>query len=157
MGKHKTLVRAYADTSVFGGVFDEEFEKPSKMFFDVVRAGDIKLLTSELVRQEIQAGPRKVQAFFEEMLSFAEVVGISDAVLELQRTYVNKGIVSKKYATDAMHVALATAAGARVIVSWNFKHIVNFQKIPMYNAVNASQGYHPIGIYSPLEVTGYED
>lgn len=157
MGKHKTLVRAYADTSVFGGVFDEEFKKPSKKFFDIIRAGDIKLLTSELVREEIQAGPHKVQAFFEEILSFAEVVGISKAVLELQKTYVNKKIVSKKYATDALHVALATVAGARVIVSWNFKHIVNFQKIPMYNAANASQGYHPIGIYSPLEVTEYED
>jgi Na+/citrate or Na+/malate symporter len=142
---------------VFGGVFDEEFEKPSKLFFEVVKTGDIKLLTSELVRQEIQAGPHKVQSFFEEVLLFAEVVGISEAVLELQKTYVNKGIVSKRYATDAMHVALATVAGARVIVSWNFKHIVNFQKIPMYNAVNASLGYHPIGIYSPLEVTGYED
>jgi len=157
MRKHKTLVRAYADTSVFGGVFDKEFEKPSKKFFEVVKAGDIKLLTSELVRQEIQAGPHKVQALFEEMLSFAEVVGISEAVLELQKAYVSREIVSKKYATDAMHVALATVAGAKVIVSWNFKHIVNFQKIPMYNAVNASQGYHPIGIYSPLEVTGYEN
>ena len=157
MGKHKTSVRAYADTSVFGGVFDEEFEKPSQRFFEVVRAGDIKLLTSELVREEIQAGPHKIYKFFEEILSLAEIVGISEAVLELQRTYVAKEIVSKKYATDAMHVALATVAGAKVIVSWNFKHIVNFQKIPMYNAVNASLGYHPIGIYSPLEVTGYED
>lgn len=156
MGKHGTLVRAYADTSVFGGVFDEEFQKPSKKFFEIVRTGDIKLLTSELVREEIQAGPHKVQAFFEEMLLFAEVVGISEAVLELQKSYISRKIVSKKYSTDAMHVALATVAGARVIVSWNFKHIVNFQKIPMYNAVNASQGYHPIGIFSPLEITGYE-
>lgn len=157
MRKHKTIVRAYADTSVFGGVFDEEFEKPSKRFFEVVKAGDIKLLTSELVREEIQAGPHKVQAFFEEMLLSSEIVDISQAVLELQEAYVNKTIVSKRYATDAMHVALATVSGARVIVSWNFKHIVNFQKIPMYNSVNASRGYHPIGIYSPLEVTGYED
>lgn len=87
MGKHKIHVRAYADTSVFGGIFDEEFEKPSKKFFDVVRAYDIKLLTSELVRQEIQAGPHRVQSFFEEMLPFAEVVGINAAVMELQRTY----------------------------------------------------------------------
>jgi len=157
MGKHKTLVRAYADTSVFGGVFDKEFEKPSKAFFDLVRAGDIKLLTSELVRQEIQAGPHKVRLLFEEFLALAEVVGINESVLDLQKTYINKGIVSKKHATDAMHMALATVAGAMVIVSWNFKHIVNFQKIPMYNSVNTSQGYHPIGIYSPLEVTEYEN
>jgi len=157
MGKNKILVRAYADTSVFGGVFDEEFEKPSKKFFNAVRSGDIRLLTSELVRQEIQAGPYKLQKFFEKMLAFAEVVGVSEAVLELQKTYINRKIVSRKYATDAMHVSLATVAGARVIVSWNFKHIVNFRKIPMYNPANASQGYHPIGIYSPLEVIGYED
>jgi hypothetical protein len=65
--------------------------------------------------------------------------------------------VSKKYSTDAMHVALATVAGARVIVSWNFKHIVNFRKIPMYNAINVMQGYNNIGIYSPMEVTEYEN
>jgi predicted nucleic acid-binding protein len=157
MGKHKTFLRAYADTSVFGGVFDKEFEKPSKKFFEVIKTGEIKLLTSELVRQEIQAGPQRVQAFFEEMLLFSEIVGINEAVMDLQKGYIHKGIVAKKYATDAMHVALATVAGARVIVSWNFKHIVNFQKIPMYNAVNASQGYHLIGIYSPLEVIEYEN
>ena len=44
-----------------------------------------------------------------------------------------------------------------MIVSWNFKHIVHYQKIPLYNAVNTLQGYGNIFIYSPLEVMGYED
>lgn len=157
METRSKIVLAYADTSVFGGVFDEEFARPSKIFFDSVRAGRITLLTSELVRQEIQAGPKKVRDFFDEMLLFAEVVGINEAVLNLQKIYLNKKIVSKKYSTDAMHVALATVAGARVIVSWNFKHIVNFRKIPMYNAINVMQGYNNIGIYSPMEVTEYEN
>lgn len=42
-----------------------------------------------------------------------------------------------------------------MIVSWNFKHIVHFEKIPLYNAVNTLQGFGPIQIYSPLEVAGH--
>ena len=41
-----------------------------------------------------------------------------------------------RHSADALHVAQATVASCRVIVSWNFKHIVHFAKIPLYNAVN---------------------
>jgi len=59
------LIRVYADTSVFGGVFDEEFKTASKAFFDAVRKSKFKLITSELVREEMQAAPRKVLNLFE--------------------------------------------------------------------------------------------
>ena len=62
-----------------------------------------------------------------------------------------------KYSDDALHVAVATVSGCSLIVSWNFKHIVHFQKIPLYNAINAIQGYPQIAIFSPLEVIRYED
>ena len=54
-------------------------------------------------------------------------------------------------------MALATVSGCRLIVSWNFKHIVNFQKIPLYNGVNQASGYGPIGIHTPPEVIVDED
>jgi hypothetical protein len=54
-------------------------------------------------------------------------------------------------------VAQATVAGCRVIVSWNFKHIVHFAKIPLYNAVNVLQGYGAIAIHSPQEVVADEE
>ncbi|MDJ0509521.1 MAG: hypothetical protein QNJ64_09750 [Crocosphaera sp.] len=57
---------------------------------------------------------------------------------------------------DALHVALASVSGCSMIVSWNFKHIVHFQKIPLYRAINAVKGYAQIDIYSPLEVINYE-
>ena len=151
------LIRVYADTSVFGGVFDEEFEAASKEFFDAVKKGTFKLITSELVREEIQAGPQKVLALFEEFLVIAEIAEITESSLQLQQSYVEAGIVSEKYATDALHVALATVSNADLIVSWNFKHIVNFQKIPLYNAVNTLNKFGKIAIYSPLEVIGNED
>jgi hypothetical protein len=53
---------------------------------------------------------------------------------------------------DALHVALATVSGCSTIVSWNFRHIVHFQRMAQYNLVNLSRGYPQIGIFSPAEV-----
>lgn len=150
-------IRIYADTSVFGGVFDVEFEEPSKAFFDAIRAARFVLVSSELVRQEIQAGPQRVQELFGDILPGAEIAEVTAEALKLQEAYTDAGILSEKHSTDALHVALATVSRASLIVSWNFKHIVNFQKIPMYNAVNTLHGYRGISIYSPQEVIEYED
>ena len=151
------LTRVYADTSVFGGMFDEEFETASKELFDAIKKGSFKLITSELVREEIQAGPQKVLDIFEEFLAIAEIAEITESALQLQQSYIQAGIISEQYATDALHVALATVSSADLIVSWNFKHIVNFKKIPLYNDVNTLNNFRKIAIYSPLEVIESED
>lgn len=150
-------ISVYADTSVFGGVFDEEFSEPSKAFVDAVRAGSFGLVTSELVRQEIAAAPDAVRQLFDDLLPVARIATVTDEALRLQQAYLAAAIVSERFATDALHVALATVSGTSMIVSWNFRHIVNFRKIPKYNAVNKLHGYGDIAIYSPLEVIGYED
>ena len=150
-------IRIYADTSVLGGVFDDEFQGPSKAFFDAIRGARFVLVTSELVRQEIQAGPKSVQELFFEILPLVDIAEITEEAVKLQQAYTEAGILSEKYSTDALHVALATVSQSSLIVSWNFKHIVNFQKIPMYNAVNKLHGYREIAIYSPLEVIEDEE
>ena len=129
----------YADTSVFGGVFDEEFSEPSKAFIDAITAGSFILVTSELVREEIATAPEAVRQLFDDLLPVARIAAITDEALQLQQAYLRAAIVSERFATDALHVALATVSGTSMIVSWNFRHIVNFQKIPKYNAVAAKQ------------------
>jgi hypothetical protein len=74
-----------------------------------------------------------------------------------QKAYLHAGIVGEKWATDALHVALATTNRCRLIVSWNFKHIVHFDKIPLYNGVNLINGYDTLSINTPSEVIDYED
>jgi len=150
-------ISVYADTSVFGGVFDDEFREPSKAFIDAVTADRFTLVTSELVRQEIASAPQTVRQLFDNMLPIAQIATVTAETIQLQQAYLNATIVSERFATDALHVALATVSGASVIVSWNFRHIVNFQKIPKYNAVNKLHGHSDIAIYSPLEMIGYED
>ena len=153
----KKSITVYADTSVFGGVFDQEFQNASSAFFKAITHKKFQLVTSEVVAEEIQAGPDKVQALFTECLPLAKIAEVSIEALQLQQAYIDAEIITEKYATDALHVALATTNAVEIIVSWNFKHIVNFQKIPMYNAVNTLNGFGHVAIHSPLEVVEYED
>ena len=115
------------------------------------------MLTSVVVKEELESAPTEVSALFEEMLNFAKIVDVSEEVLQLREAYLNAKIVTGQWSTDALHVALATVAGCSMIVSWNFKHIVHFSKIPLYNAVNTLYGHSNIAIHSPLETIYYED
>jgi hypothetical protein len=81
----------------------------------------------------------------------------SEAAASLRDAYVTHGIVGPTCHVDALHAALATVARCDAIVSWNFRHIVHFGKIRLYNGINLVQGYPPIAIHSPREVIGYDD
>jgi len=133
--KH-AVKRIYVDTSVFGGVFDEEFKEPSQKFFEQVKQGLFELVISGVVEGEISDAPDNVRNLYEHMLQYANVVEVTEQSLRLQNAYLNAKVVSKKWADDALHVAVATVSVCDMIVSWNFKHIVHFEKIPLYNAVN---------------------
>ena len=76
----------------------------------------------------------------------------NEEALSLQQAYMNAGIVVQNYADDALHVAHATIACADVIVSWNFKHLVNPAQIRSFNGINMSKGYGMIVILSPEDV-----
>ncbi len=150
-------IKVYADTSVYGGVFDEEFAEASSAFFDLVRSGEYILYVSDVVNQELSVAPKKVNELFKKFLPTAQLIDVGSDALELQQAYIAEGILTEKWYDDAMHVALATVAECNVIVSWNFKHIVNFRKIPLFNAVNVLKGYREIAIHSPMEVINYEE
>ena len=146
----------YADTSVYGGVFDDEFNEASIAFFDAAKAGVFSLVVSEVVQRELSYAPVQVADFFQSILPLTYLAPVSQEAIDLQQAYIQEGVVTAKSLDDALHVALASVAGCDMIVSWNFKHIVNFRRIPLFNAVNTLKGYKPISIYSPLEVVSDE-
>ena len=150
-------IRVYADASVYGGAFDEEFDAASREFFDGVRAGRLQLVFSKVVGDELKDAPEAVRNLFDEMCRIAETADVREGALRLQEAYLSAGIVGQRWEADALHVALATESQCSVIVSWNFKHIVNFRKIPLYNGVNLACGYSAIAIHTPQEVIADED
>ncbi len=130
----KTL-RVYADTSVFGGIFDDEFSVASKKFFQEIGNGNFSLVTSAVVQKEIDSAPDQVKNFFEKMVQMAEIADISEKAISLRNSYLKANILTLKSSDDALHVALATVSKCDLIVSWNFKHIVHFDKISLYNNI----------------------
>lgn len=150
-------MRIYVDTSVFGGALDEEFSAASLRFFAQARKDRYLILVSPATLGELALAPEDVRRFFDDLPADTkeelEAGGEADA---LAQAYVKMGAAGKDSLQDAQHVALATIAGADLILSWNFKHIVNYERIRRFNAVNLMNGYPPIDIRSPLEI-GDED
>lgn len=150
------LQRVYLDTSVLGGCFDPEFAEWSNGLVQDLRIGLYRPLLSEVLAAEIQDAPEQVQILYAELLHLnAEMVEVSVEAFELADAYQLRKIISPKFYDDGLHIALATIAEADVLVSWNFKHIVRFDRIRLFNAINLEFGYKPLQIYSPREVTTY--
>jgi predicted nucleic acid-binding protein len=149
-------IRIYVDTSIIGGKFDPEFTKPSHKFFKQVNENKFHLIISTLVQEELIAAPEYVRVFFDELKRNATLIEVTEPALKLREAYLKANIVSKKISNDALHVALATVNHCPIIVSWNFKHIVHYEKIALYNSINILEGFQQIAIYSPMEVINYE-
>lgn len=146
--------RVYTDTSVIGGCFDAEFERWSNGLFQDFRLGLFAPVVSSVVFAEVEDAPEPVQKAYDELLSLgAEILLVTDEALNLADAYLERGVLTPKFYDDATHIALATLSGVDLVVSWNFRHIVHYDKIRAFNAVNIERGYKPVQIYSPREVT----
>ena len=154
-GTRKIRKKVFVDTSVFGGCFDKEFEKESRWFFDEVAAGRFEVVVSKIVMDEIDDAPEHVQRFVDG-LNF-RVLDPNDEVTRLRDAYIDEGILGKSSLDDAEHIAAASIEAVDLMVSWNFKHIVHFDKIRAYNAINVLRGYRGIDIRCPSEVISYDD
>ena len=109
---------------------------------------------SEVVAAEIAVAPREVKARFAELLDCEpEIIRRTPTANDLAQAYLDRAILGANYRNDALHIALASVADIDILTSWNFRHIVHFDKIRMFNAVNLLYGYKAIQICSPREVT----
>ncbi len=140
-----------------GGACDDEFAEASEALFARVESGTFRLLLSPVVVAELRQAPAPVVAVYRRLEPLSEWVEVTDDVLALRDRYLASNVVTARWADDALHVALATVHGAAVIVSWNFKHLVNLDKIRGCNGVNLLNGYSTLEIRTPREVTGDED
>ena len=150
--------RFYFDTSVFGGVFDTEFDEVSLVLFEKVTLGKIVCVYSDLSEKELSKAPQQIKDFFKQLPDkHLEQVNVSQEALLLANEYISQNVVGKTSYNDCVHIALATIHKVDILVSWNFKHIVNVYRIRGYNSVNLRLGYSPLEIRSPNDIIGYEN
>jgi hypothetical protein len=129
------MMKVYVDTSVFGGYL----------------SGLKVLIISDLTLKELEEAPANVKNLVEEIpQEHKEYAILNTEARELARHYIEEGVV--RYLVDAQHIAMATVNRVDILVSWNFRHIVNLTKIRLYNSVNLKYGYPLLEIRSPREV-----
>ena len=150
-------VRIYTDTSVLGGCEDEEFSEHSVRLVDGFVRGDLVLVLSSLTVQELATAPPEVRRRLASVPEAnIETLQLDAEAMELSEAYIAAGVLTAKKRADAQHIAIATVGRVDVLVSWNFKHIVNLQRIHGYNSVNLRRGYPMIEIRTPREVLSNE-
>lgn len=151
------IKRVYIDTSVVGGQFDKEFSDDTIPFFEQVISGKIKIIVSDLLEGELAGAPPRVRDFLTTIpKTQIERTSLDKEAAELANQYIIAKVVGQTSRADCQHIAMATLAKADVLVSWNFKHIVNLDKIRGYNGVNYQLGHHMIEIRTPKEIINYE-
>jgi hypothetical protein len=152
------MQRFYFDTSVFGGTFDKEFEVATLQLFERVKLGKVVCVFSDLTETELLNAPENIKEHFKNLpKKNIERVIVTDEILTLASKYVAEKVVGQTSLDDCVHIATATIYKVDILVSWNFKHIVNVYRIRGYNSVNIRSNYQPLEIRSPKEILEYED
>jgi len=148
--------RIYIDTSVVGGFFDEEFKDDTLLLFERLEKGEIIFVVSDLLDLELINAPQKVRELLHNysIEKFNRIELTEEAIL-LADIYIAEKVVGKTSLEDCRHIAMATIHKVDVLASWNFKHIVNLDKIKGYNSVNLKSGYQMIEIRSPKDLINY--
>jgi len=144
------------DGCAVGGLFNQYAEQ-TEPFWNAVKNGEIVIIVSDVLEQEVARAPQCVRDFFDSLpKSQMEIVVSTKESNTLAKRYIAEKVVGPKSLADCKHIAIATLANAGVVVSWNFGHMVNKSRILGYNSVNMKLGYAQIDIRTPYEVINDE-
>ena len=134
----------------------DEFIVDTISFFDYVLYSNADLIYSDITEEELKGAPQRVKELEKELATegiFMELIKVNEEAETLANKYIEEGALTKKSEDDARHIALASVyGGIKAVVSWNFKHMVNFIRIQQYNSINLKLGYRTIDIRSPKEI-----
>ena len=148
--------RIYIDTSVVGGYFDEEFKNDTVPLFQRLENNEILFVVSDLLELELINAPERVrELLYQYSAEKFNRIELTEEAIILADTYILEKVVGKTSLEDCRHIAMATIHRVDVLASWNFKHIVNLDKIKGYNSVNLKLGYPMIEIRSPKDLINY--
>jgi len=151
------IQKVYIDTSVLGGYFDKEFDVATRRFFDEVKRGEYNIVISNVTEGELLKAPERVKSLLNVLGIDYEVIKLTDDVVSLALEYIKENVVGQTSYDDCLHIAIATVSRLDLLVSWNFKHIVNIKRIRGYNGINIKNGYPSIEIRSPKDLIDYEN
>ena len=147
-------LRIYLDTSVFSAYCDDrvpERQSETAQFWE--RLGEFDAATSELARQELGQTPDESRRNnLANLLKRVTVLPITEDMKELAHRYVRAGVFAPAMFNDALHVAAAVLTRQDILLSWNYRHLVNRRRRAQISQTNISLGLPTIDIVAPPEM-----
>lgn len=127
------------------------------MLFDEILHGEYKLVISDLTERELVNAPERVRTLLRDLKIDFEVIAVTQESIDLATDYINEKVVGQTSIDDCIHIATAAIHKLDLLISWNFKHIVNIIRIRGYNSINLRNGYSTLEIRSPKDLINYEN
>jgi len=151
------MKKIYLDTSIISAYLDQRNpnrQKITQMWWKEM-SKNYKVSISEIVEAEIFDTPdEKLKVKLFNLIKNINSLQINPEIRKLANEYLKNKIFDEGSFRDALHIATATINDIDIVVSWNFKHIANYETKQKVNAVNILNGYREIEIYSPMELGG---
>ena len=152
----ETSAISYLDQPERGDMFVD-----SHRLWEKIKAGDFEVVISDLAITEIsKCDEQKMNTLFDYLgqieYTAIEVLG-NDKTLKIANRFIDLGILKQTSYDDCRHIAAAITSGCGIIVSWNFKHIVNLKTISGVKKVTTLEGYDDVLIYTPSIIVGGDE
>ena len=147
-------LRVYLDTSIFSAYYDDrlpERQSITKEFWE--RMSDFEVSTSEIARQELsQTYDESLRINLLSLQDDFIIHPVNDDIIDLANHYISAEVFSSVMFNDALHVAVAVITRQDILLSWNFKHLVNRRRRLQINQINAVLELPMIEIMAPPEL-----
>lgn len=155
-------LKVYLDTSVISYLYQEDaLEKmeDTLQLWEDLRVGKFEICISDLTLTEIDRCPEPKRTYMlRRLLEISyKMLAKDDEALQLSDLYFKAGGLPPKSKEDALHLAVASVNDCDIVLSWNFKHIVNLRAMTAVEAVNIANKYRPLRILSPTMLLDKED
>lgn len=157
----KTM-KVYLDTSVIS--YLDQKDAPERMketqhMWELFKKGRYEIYISDIVVYEINKCRTEKREILLDYLDQIEynIIETDENTVSLAEKFIDFGILKRKSYDDCRHIAAAVLAECDLIISWNFKHIVNVKTIQGVKAVTTYEGYKDLMIYPPSALLGEEE
>ncbi|MCL2056562.1 MAG: PIN domain-containing protein [Oscillospiraceae bacterium] len=148
-------LKIYLDTSIIGYLYQET--QPEKMaetrqLWGQIKSGAYEAIISNLLLEELSNNPNEeIRNILLEFLAEIdyEIVPLSSEIEKLAVMIISHGVLTQKSYEDCLHIATALVHDCNLLVSWNFKHLVNIRTINGVRAISNLEGYKTIDIVTP--------
>ena len=128
-----------------------------RALWELIKQGEYDVVVSQVTFNEIYDNKNlsKVKTLIEFLNDISyERIDLNDEIEHIAEVIRESGIIpGEKQLNDRRHIGCALVSRADILISNNFKHLVNIQTILGVKKVAIVEGYGFIEIFTPLMLT----